>query len=245
MNRFLIILYIYSLAFFLVLLLFPLFIFVWALTFIYDKRLFLLHRFSCFWALMHYHLNPFWKIKIVGRENINDNVPSVLIANHISYEDILALYSIRKHFKWVSKKENVLIPFFGWVMFFNRYIIVDRNNKRSIRKMISDAGKNIHRGNSVLIFPEGTRSINGNMQRFKEGAFKIALENKASVIPILVSGTEGAEEEKKGMINGRHTVNVDISEPVLYEHFKDKNSKELAVYFRNYLDKMQKMKNNS
>src|SRR5512143_2833619 len=83
-------------------LLFPVAVLIWAVTVLFDRRLVLLHRFTCFWASLYSWLNPAWRVRVVGRENVRPGATYVMVANHLSFLDILVLFRLRRHFKWVS-----------------------------------------------------------------------------------------------------------------------------------------------
>src|SRR5262245_15535675 len=119
------------------LLLFPVALVIWALTVLVDRRLRLLHQFTCFWASLYTWLNPAWRVQIEGREKIRDDVAYVMVANHQSLLDILVLFRLFAHFKWVSKIEIFRIPCVGWNMRLNRYIALRRGDRASITQMMA------------------------------------------------------------------------------------------------------------
>jgi 1-acyl-sn-glycerol-3-phosphate acyltransferase len=94
--------------------LFPIALLIWAATVAWDRRLVLLHRFTCFWASLYTWLNPLWRVRIEGREKIRPGTAYVMVANHQSLLDILVLFRLFVHFKWVSKIENFRVPAIGW-----------------------------------------------------------------------------------------------------------------------------------
>src|ERR1043166_10150492 len=81
--------------------LFPIALALWAVTVLFDDRLVLLHRFTCFWASLYTWLNPAWRVRIEGREKIRRDTAYVIVANHQSLLDILVLFRLFVHFKWV------------------------------------------------------------------------------------------------------------------------------------------------
>ena len=122
---------------FMTFLLFPIAALVWAVTAPFDRRLVALHRFTCFWASLYTWLNPAWPVQVIGREKIRPDVAYVMVANHQSLLDILVLFRLFRHFKWVSKIENFRIPFIGWNMSLNRYIKLRRGDRASVASMMS------------------------------------------------------------------------------------------------------------
>jgi len=91
-------------------------------TFPFDKRLVVLHRFTCFWAAIYTWIMPSLKLKIEGKENIRKDATYMVLSNHQSNLDILVSFRIFFHFKWVSKAEMFKVPFVGWNMSMNRYV---------------------------------------------------------------------------------------------------------------------------
>ena len=169
-------------------LLFPVAVLIWLVTVLFDRRLVLLHRFTCFWASLYTWLNPLWPVTITGRENIRPGTTYVLAANHLSLLDILVLFRLFKDFKWVSKAEIFKVPLIGWNMSMNRYIRLQRGQRDSVVQMMKQAQQTLESGSSIMMFPEGTRSKSGELQRFKTGAFELALATGVPVVPIVISG---------------------------------------------------------
>jgi 1-acyl-sn-glycerol-3-phosphate acyltransferase len=214
---------------------FPIACLIWAFTILFDKRLRLLHLFTSFWGVSFVWINPFIKIKIEGRENIRKGEKYIMICNHQSLLDIVVLFGIFKHFKWVAKKELFNIPIVGWNMSLNKYIPVDRANKNSHAKMFMECAQNLAIGNSIMIFPEGTRSVDGQIHHFKEGAFKMALSSKCSILPIVLDGTSNALPKKGFVFRNLSNIKIRIFPPVPYAEFSEMSSKDLSVRFYNDL----------
>ena len=207
---------------------FPFAVIIWILTVLFDKKLKLLHQFSCFWASSYIFTSPFWHVKIIDRSKIRSSDTYVMVCNHQSMLDIVVLYRLFTHFKWVSKKELFKVPIAGWNMTLNRYVAVDRGNKVSHLKMLRECEANLRNGNSVMIFPEGTRSENGEIRIFKEGAFKIALMAKVPILPIVLNGTSDLLPKHGFVFKIRSTIKVKILDPIPYDSFKDSSAKELS-----------------
>ncbi len=166
-------------------------LFLWALTRPFDRKGVVLHRFACFWSALYTWFNPFLKLKIEGREKLEKGKTYVLCSNHRSVMDIVILYRLFFHYKWVSKKEIFRVPFLGWNMYLNRYVYLDRDKPSSQIQMIRDGESHLKEGSSLMIFPEGTRSKDGrSVGKFRDGAFLMARQTERDVVPIAVSGTE-------------------------------------------------------
>jgi 1-acyl-sn-glycerol-3-phosphate acyltransferase len=214
------------------LLLFPVAVLIWALTAPFDRRLVLLHRFTCFWASLYTWFNPAWRVTVHGREKIDPRVTYVMVANHLSLLDILVLFRLFAHFKWVSKIENFRIPCIGWNMALNRYIKLRRGDKASIMQMMRACRATLAEGNSIMMFPEGTRSPSGRMRAFKPGAFQLAVESQASILPIVLRGTSDALPKRGFVLQGRHHITVTILDPLPHGEFAHMAVREVSDHVR-------------
>lgn len=172
---------------------------VFLATVAFDRRRVALHLYSCFWASLYVWCNPLWRARFEGRGRIPWHGPAVLVANHRSMLDILVLYGLFRPFKWVSKASMFQVPIVGWNMWINDYVAVRRGDPESVRKMMAHCRAHLARGMPVMIFPEGTRSRDGHLQAFKDGAFRLAHDAGCPVVPIAVSGT-GEALPKNGLV---------------------------------------------
>lgn len=132
----------------------------------------------------------FVRIKIVGRENIDDKTSYVFVANHQGAFDIWAIYGYLNHnFKWLMKKGLEKIFLVGYACKCAGHVFVDDSNIAGIKDTISHAEKSLKGGMSLVIFPEGSRTWDGKMRPFKRGAFMLAGEFKLPVVPISIDGS--------------------------------------------------------
>jgi 1-acyl-sn-glycerol-3-phosphate acyltransferase len=199
--------------------LFPIAVLVWAATAPFDRRLVALHRFTCFWASLYTWLNPAWPVQVVGREKIRPGVAYVMVANHQSLLDILVLFRLFRHFKWVSKIENFRIPFIGWNMSLNRYIKLRRGDRASIASMMRACEQALAGGNSIMMFPEGTRSTDGRLRAFKPGAFALAQRMGVPLLPIVLEGTGDALPKRGFVLQGRHEIRIRVLDEIAHDTF--------------------------
>jgi len=158
------------------------------------------YRIANFWGKSIVRANPFWNIGVSGADHIKKNKGYVLVANHSSLGDIVCLYCLGKHFKWLAKASLFKIPFFGWTMSLLNYIPLKRGEHGSIRDSFQEAVRWLEKDISVLIFPEGTRSRSGQLAGFKNGAFKLALLTKKPIVPIVIRGTGKTLSKGKAMM---------------------------------------------
>lgn len=206
----------------------PFLLLIYLISLPFDPKLRLLHKYSCFWGAQYIWVNPFWSLKIENKERFNDRQAHILVCNHQSLVDILVIYSLFKYFKWTSKIENFKLPFVGWVLTLNKSIPVFRGASDAYIKFAARALKELGSGNSIVIFPEGTRSRSGKMGRFKDGAFLLAHEAKVPILPMVIYGTSAALPKKGWMIKKRQKLILKLLEPVPYSFYKDLTVKETS-----------------
>jgi 1-acyl-sn-glycerol-3-phosphate acyltransferase len=129
-------------------------------------------------------------VKVFGQAHFNKNRSYVIVANHQSLFDILVIYGwMGIDLRWVMKKELRKIPLMGFCSEKLGHIIVDRSDTRAALSAINAARKKITGGTSVIFFPEGTRSRNGQLGPFKKGAFRFALDLGLPILPVTLTGT--------------------------------------------------------
>jgi 1-acyl-sn-glycerol-3-phosphate acyltransferase len=196
-------------------------VFIWLVTIFFDRRLKILHYFTSIWGYHYIVLCPFWKTIFSGREKIKKKSVYILTPNHQSFLDIFVLFGLRKHYKWVSKKSLFRIPFVGWNMYMNKYIGLIRGSDPSIDKMKKECSKNLSQGSSILIFPEGTRSKNGELQPFYSGAARLALMSGIPLVPIVIDGTKDILQKSawRFHVKGQVKIRVHVLPPIHPDEF--------------------------
>jgi 1-acyl-sn-glycerol-3-phosphate acyltransferase len=185
---------------------------IFCLTFWQRPRR-LLHAFTSIWGAHYLAWAPFAGVRVEGRARALGLEPCVYVVNHQSMVDILAVYATRLPFLWVSKIQNFYAPFLGWNMWLNGYVPLRRGHLPSIRRMLRRAEAELRSGASLCVFPEGTRSKDGELKPFYRGAFWIAVRAGVPVVPIVVEGTQSILA--KGEVGIRpHSVLVRVLEPI-------------------------------
>ena len=161
---------------------------VLALTYPFQKSRRIVHEMSRYLALSF--LLPFPR-RVEVLENVDRRERYVIVLNHQAKKDIGALYHLPLNFRWVSKREVFRIPFFGQFLLVHGDICIDRGHAaEALEQLVRDGKKWISRGASVAIFPEGTRSKDGEIHRFKAGAFTLAKEAGAEILPVVLDGAK-------------------------------------------------------
>jgi len=148
------------------------------------------HNWTCRWGKIILLLTPGWKVKIEGFDNIpiESNQKLVIVANHESMTDIWILCYLQIQFRWLAKAELFKIPIIGQAMHLAGYIPVVRGNKKSHQEAMDASAEWIKKGIPMLFFPEGTRSKTSELRPFKMGAFKLARDTQASILPVVLKG---------------------------------------------------------
>ena len=170
-------------------------------------------------------------IKVTGKENVDPNQSYVFVANHQSFLDVFAVYGwLPNNFKWLMKKEIRKVPFVGTACAVAGHIFVDRSNPRAALQSMDHIKKELVDGISTVIFPEGTRTKTGEMGRFKQGAFKIAMDMGLPVVPLSLGGFFKAMPSGQAFANPRARVSLHIGKPIDISQFNDIN--EAMEYVR-------------
>jgi 1-acyl-sn-glycerol-3-phosphate acyltransferase len=143
----------------------------------------------------------------------------VLVANHQSMADIFAAMGLFHPFKFVSKASLFKVPLVGWMMSLLRYVRVERGRPQSMREMLEVCRGWLRRGMPVLIFPEGTYAEGGRLLPFRRGAFRLALEERVPVVPVVLRGTADLVLGDGPWMNPRAHVRVRVLPAVPPEDF--------------------------
>lgn len=153
-------------------------------------------------------------IRIDGRENIVKGQSYVIAANHQSYWDAFLMYGfVGIPFKWVMKKELGKIPFVGWACYMAGHILIERSSRVKSMESIRKAESKLKNGMSVVIFPEGTRTPDGKMGRFKRGAFLISQELELPILPVTIDGNYDVMSRHAWHVTW-HPVHMTIHAPI-------------------------------
>jgi 1-acyl-sn-glycerol-3-phosphate acyltransferase len=190
-----------------------------------------------------YSINRLWtwlilriggiSLQVNGLQHIDPSRQYIFIVNHQSNIDIPVLVQALAKFqlRWLAKKELLRVPFFGWAMWATKHVTVDRADPQDAIKSLERAQKCLAAGISLVIYPEGTRSKDGNLLRFKKGGFLIAVQTKTPVVPVTVNGSgavlpAGAWRLRPGLIK------VTVEEPISVEGFRPGNLRLLSEQVR-------------
>ena len=171
------------------------------------------HRIAALWAKSILFVSRI-DVTIRGISNIDPSQSFIYMSNHQSNFDIPVLLAcLPVQFRWLAKAELFRIPIFGRGMRGAGYISIDRFNQESAFASIGVAAKKIEEGASVMIFPEGTRSIDGNIRPFKKGGFVLAVDSGVPIVPVILHGTWKIMPKNQFFIEPGHVV-VEIKRPI-------------------------------
>jgi len=184
----------------------------WLLTRAFDPNQRLTGRLFRLSSVLSTKLNPMWRFRIHGTPPRRPG-GVVVISNHCSQADIFLISHLPWEMKWLSKASVFRVPFIGWAMRLVGDIPVARGARDSARLAMARCGEYLDRGMPVMIFPEGTRSKTDELLPFKDGAFRLAIEHGASILPVAVAGTRRALPKHDWRF-GRARAVVTVGEPI-------------------------------
>lgn len=178
------------------------------------------------WAKFNSFMTPMF-VKVIGKENMNEKQSYIIASNHQSQFDIFVIYGwLPVDFKWVMKVQLRRVPFLGYACYKLGHVFIDRSNRESAVASINAAKKTIKEGTSIVFFPEGTRSMDGNLIEFKKGAFKFAIDIGLPILPVTITGTRDVLPPKStALFPGR--VKMIFHEPIDVTDYNDENTMEL------------------
>ena len=178
------------------------------------------HKVQQFWSRSFFWL-MFLPVTVEGEEHIKQGQSYVFVSNHQSMFDVWLIYGwLPVIFKWLMKAELRKVPFVGIGCKAAGHIFIDRRNAKAAVESLHEVEKQLVNGVSTVIFPEGTRSLNGEVGRFKRGAFQIALDLGLPVIPLSLDGCFEALPKGKPFVH-RVPTRMYIGEPIDLQQFRD------------------------
>ncbi|MGA1862304.1 lysophospholipid acyltransferase family protein [Deferribacter thermophilus] len=167
-----------------------------------------------YWSVMCLK-GTFTKYEVTGLENVDFTKNYIFMGNHLSYFDIFLVFiALKDKVVFMAKKELFKIPFFGWVLKRMDFIPVDRENPSAALKSLIAASKALKEGDSILMFPEGTRSTNGKLQEFKHGGFILAKRAGLDILPFAIIGTYDVLKKGSSRITPFKSIKIKILQPI-------------------------------
>lgn len=192
------------------------------------------------WCMMR--ISPGWKINIKGSEKFDSTKPTIFIANHESFLDIPLLFQLPWRMKWVVKHSMTYIPVMGWMVKLTGQLTINRSSKSAIKKL-SNLVKPINDLVPVMIFPEGTRSLDGEVKSFKNGAFLMALEHGFNIQPIVIEGAHEVLKSGSKLLNPKGEFKLSVLDAIDPKDFNGLS--ELKAHSKKLiLEEQQRLKSN-
>ena len=183
------------------------------ITFPFDRRGHVIHRYARWWGWLILKANGV-RVKVQGTEYLDDRRPCIYVCNHQGSFDIFSLLAyLRVPFRWLAKAELFKIPILGWAMRTAGYISLDRSAKKKAYQSMELAARKIKEGTSVVIFPEGSRSLDGALQLFMNGGFTLAIKAGVPVCPVAIAGSWQIMPRTTLRIK-KGNIGIIISEPI-------------------------------
>lgn len=217
------------------LIVFPFLVVLWIFTVPFDSTRCAVQWYSRFWSKGIYMLRFRWRITFKGLENIDPDQAYLIVSNHQAMLDIPLLLHIKKNFRFVSKKEVYSIPIFGWVLWLRGDVAITRGGTSSAKKMVKDCNALLKKGLSITLFPEGTRTKNGEIGSFHSGGFLVAKMGRVPILPVVISGNYDAFNSKYAWKKREFTLS--ILPPVSAEVVSEMTMEELRDSVENLMKK--------
>ena len=198
----------------------------------FDKKRVVVHTLSKWITDVVFGLPIFMKREVIGMENIDPKKAYVMVLNHNSMVDIMSIYNLPLVFKWVSKKEVYRIPIVGQLLFAHGDIVINRASTKEAMQLVHTRGLEwLKKGACVSIFPEGTRSKDGEIHNFKSGAFILAKEAGVPILPIVLDGTN-TMVRNGWLMNWRNKITIRVLPPVSAEDVQNRDIKDVMAEVR-------------
>jgi 1-acyl-sn-glycerol-3-phosphate acyltransferase len=143
------------------------------------------------------------------------------------------MYKLPLVFRWVSKREVLKMPFIGWLLALHGDVLIKRGSTSSTKAMLKDCKAWLDKKVSIAIFPEGTRTKDGQIHDFKEGAFLLAKVSKVAILPVVVNGTY--ETTKKFALPFRQKFDLHILHEISEEEVASTSIKEMTQRVHNMI----------
>ncbi|WP_226035375.1 lysophospholipid acyltransferase family protein [Aquibacillus saliphilus] len=167
------------------------------------------------------------KVNVRGQNKL-PNGPVLYVSNHQGIFDILVLIGFAgKPLGFIAKKEIKKIPIVRAWMDEMQCVFIDRANRREAIKVISKGIDNLKNGQSMVIFPEGTRSRGAKLHEFKSGSLRLGTKAGVPIVPVAINGTYNILENNNGKIKAAD-VTIEICDPIYPDQYETKKNTEIA-----------------
>lgn len=179
-------------------------------------------------------INP-WQVRISGLENLTAGQAYVIVSNHQSLADIPVISHLAVDAKWLVKAELFRLPLLGWMLRMAGDIQVERSDRRKGARALLQCARFLRQGCSIVCFPEGTRSSDGQVLPFSEGPFQLAIREQVPILPLVVEGSAAALPRNSWIFGARQDVRLHVLRPVSIEGWDVKRSAVLRDAVRQFI----------
>jgi len=192
----------------------------------YGKRVYGISR---FWAWTVLRIGGV-SVEVRGLDQLSSRQPYIFMVNHQSNIDIPVLVQGLSAFqlRWIAKKELLWVPFFGWAMWAAKHLSIDRSDRSDALAVLTKARQQVDQGISIVVFPEGTRSIDGRLLPFKRGGFLLAVKTGMPIVPVTIHGTRRILPKGSWRI-AQGEVEITVGAPISMEHYRPGTIRQLAT----------------
>jgi 1-acyl-sn-glycerol-3-phosphate acyltransferase len=175
-------------------------------------------------------------VKVIGKEKLDRKQSYIFVSNHQGSYDIFLIYGyIGQAIKWVMKQSLRKIPLVGYACERAGFIFVDTSSAQAAAKTIQVAESKLKNGASIVIFPEGSRTRTGKMNKFKKGAYQMALDLKLPIVPVTINGSFNILPIHTYLIHP-HKMELIIHDPIETDSIQVENIREAAVKIKELVD---------
>lgn len=172
-----------------------------------------------------------WKIEMEGIDKYDPEIPTIFVANHQSFLDMAVIYHLPWKMKWVAKKSLSYIPVMGWMVWLTGHVQINRKSTTALKKL-DNLVQPLKDRVPVMLFPEGTRTLDGNLKSFKSGAFLLAKQYGFRLQPMVVDGSHKAMPPGFKALDPSITFKLKVLDAIDVSEFKD------AAELRNFTHKL-------
>lgn len=164
--------------------------------------------------------SPGWKMEMEGMDKFDPSEPTIFISNHQSFLDMAFIYHLPWKMKWVSKRSLTYIPVMGWLVWLTGHLTINRASRSALKKL-DNLVMPLKDLVPVMIFPEGTRTMDGHLKPFKNGAFLLAMEHGFKIQPMAIDGGFKAMPPASKKLNPNVTFRLKVLEAIDPAKFED------------------------
>jgi len=175
------------------------------------------------------------KLHVEGQERIQKNGKYILIANHSSLFDIMAIISFFPGVSWFGHERLLKIPVFRQILKMTDYVPMKKTSIKNTKEMIDQLIMK-SKGHTIAIFPEGTRTLDGKVNEFFRGFIQVLRASEINVLPVTLNGFYVLKPKNRFYINFSSRISVIIHEPISREILIDKDDAEIVTIVRNIIE---------